>query len=576
MNPLLFWLAAAAGIAAAQISAPLSQSNSSDKARIEGRVVNAISGEPVRRATIRLNGTSGSGPVASMMMNLPPAPGGPQVKKAATGPMINRQRNYTAITDGEGRFALEVDSGRYSISAHRDGFLSQSYGSRSANMSGTTVVVDAGARKSNIDFKLTPHGIISGRVTDGEGEPVRHVQVFALRWGYRNGKRELVQAGGNMSPTNDLGEFRIYDLPPGNYYLRAQPQRMQSIGADNPPGPEEGLASVYYPASPIASGAARIDVAPGAEVRGINFQLNPTRVYRIKGMVLGLDGAPVRNANVWYSERERTNSRSGNMTRGPDGSFIMMGVLPGSYVLGAEWREGPSLQGLAGPVYVDVASGNVENVILQLVAPFDVAGTMKVVGQFTGRIGQLQLIPDGGVAYGPPPRGEIKEDGSFVIKGVAAERYRLPLPLPGYVKSMKLAGREVDEPVIDFSSGSRGPLEIVVSTEGGEISGKIENSNGEPVERARVVIVPVSSPRERVQGSVSDQSGMFRTTGLAPGDYKIYAWEMDIEPGAEQDPAFRKLFDSYAVSVKIEDKAKQTINVKLVPRDVMEAEKAKM
>src|SRR5207248_8888823 len=69
-------------------------------------------------------------------------------------------------------------------------------------------------------FRLIPWGVIAGRVLDEEGEPLPWAQVSALREVYSNGKRRLSPEA--LVPTNDLGEFRLFGLKPGRYFVSAR------------------------------------------------------------------------------------------------------------------------------------------------------------------------------------------------------------------------------------------------------------------------------------------------------------------------------------------------------------------
>src|SRR5262245_3772131 len=107
---------------------------------IEGRAVNLVTGEPVRRAilTLRPAGQQGS--------------------------------PRSATSDSAGRFLFEsVPPGTYRLSAERTGFLRQDYGGRPSSSTGAPLSISAGQPITGLIFKLTPQGVISGRVLDEEG-----------------------------------------------------------------------------------------------------------------------------------------------------------------------------------------------------------------------------------------------------------------------------------------------------------------------------------------------------------------------------------------------------------------------
>jgi hypothetical protein len=192
---------------------------------------------------------------------------------------------FVLITGGDGRFAFEnLEPGTYSLWSERDGFLAQFYGARKAGGQGIPITVSAGLHLRDLELKLTPQGVISGRVVDDEGEPVPGAYVHA----------ERAETGWALSfeRTNDLGEFRIAGLAPGRYRLRAHV--VPSFSADKvvvlqkPQARELEFFPTYYPSTTDPSSAVTIELAAGQQVPGITIQLCKGRVYRIEGQVLGI------------------------------------------------------------------------------------------------------------------------------------------------------------------------------------------------------------------------------------------------------------------------------------------------
>jgi len=95
----------------------------------------------------------------------------------------------------------------------------------------------AGQQVADLAFRLTPASTISGRVLDSNGEPVPGVTVQALRSSYdATGKRTLQPVASDR--TNDLGEYRIYWINAGRYFVSANAARSAidiiSAGASAP------------------------------------------------------------------------------------------------------------------------------------------------------------------------------------------------------------------------------------------------------------------------------------------------------------------------------------------------------
>src|SRR5713101_2297863 len=139
-----------------------------DLCSIEGQVMNALTGEPVRKAYVSLNGM-----------------GSPNSRGSA-GPLT-----YGAVTDAGGRFAIQdIEPGSYSVAAERNGFTDGQSPGWGGGRRVPTVTLNPGQHTSDIVFKMVPHGVITGRVLDEDGEPVQNVQVNALRYRFYRGKRQ--------------------------------------------------------------------------------------------------------------------------------------------------------------------------------------------------------------------------------------------------------------------------------------------------------------------------------------------------------------------------------------------------
>src|SRR3954464_11712799 len=128
-----------------------------------------------------------------------------------------------ALTDSEGRYSFSgLGAGRYTIRVSRSGYISLSYGQRAPSEPVKPMEVTDGQSLAGVDIVLPRGSVITGRVTDEFGEPMLQAQVQALRYQYQpSGERVLQPAGGISGMTDDLGQFRIYGLNPGEYVISA-------------------------------------------------------------------------------------------------------------------------------------------------------------------------------------------------------------------------------------------------------------------------------------------------------------------------------------------------------------------
>jgi len=167
-----------------------------DLASMEGAVYNALGGTPLRKATINLNRQNGG----------PMAPG-------ARG-------NYSSTSDASGHYVVTgIEPGTYRVNVNHTGYLGMAYNARRPDGPGTPLDLGRAQKMTGVDFRLTPHGVITGKITDEDGDPLENVQIQIMHYVYNQGRKQLQQYGG--AGTNDLGEYRISGVTPGKYYLCA-------------------------------------------------------------------------------------------------------------------------------------------------------------------------------------------------------------------------------------------------------------------------------------------------------------------------------------------------------------------
>jgi hypothetical protein len=504
---------------------------------IEGQVLNIATGEPLKKASLVLTPTQPrQGPIAP----------------------------YSTTSDANGQFTIkDVKPGSYMLMAERNGFVRSSYGARGPGQQGSTLTVSSGETIKAISVRLQPHGVISGRILDEDGEPVAHVQVQAMSRRYVQGRRQLTVTGGGS--TNDLGEYRIFGLAPGRYYIsailhRSGFGRMGQTSITNPNEPEEDYAPTYYPGSNEAASAAPIVIAAGQPVGNIDIKLHKTQTVRVRGQVTGNAG-PGRTM-VMLSPRDSSLvgmfDRNMSAPQSRDGKFEIRGVIPGSYYLTAQTANDGNRY--VARVPVNVGNSNVEGVELTLKPGMDIAGTVSVEGQTKIDVSQLnvslqskEFVPMGGGGG-----SRVKEDGTFLIHGIFPDTYRVAAFAGGqafYLKSVLAGQQEAKNGEVTVVDGAPPTLTIVLSSAGGQVGGSVLNDKKEPAHGSTVVLLPSADRRDQPQyykSATVDQNGKFTMTGVAPGDYTLLAWE-NVESGAWLDPEFVARFETNGKALHIKD-----------------------
>ncbi|MGD9902365.1 MAG: carboxypeptidase regulatory-like domain-containing protein [Vicinamibacterales bacterium] len=459
-------------------------------------------------------------------------------------------------TDDQGRFELrELAAGRYAIFATRAGFVGLQYGQRRPNERGTPVEVGDGQTVERVTIALPRGGVVAGRVTDEAGEPAAGVRVQVLRYIFAPGGRRLLPAGRDDF-TDDQGSYRIYGLPPGDYFVSAAsgPSAAMMPNARLATGDsDQGFAPTYYPGSPSPSDAERVTVAVGQEVNGISFGLTPTRLSRISGRVIGWP--PTAGGGFVMVTPEDGGMAMGTITPPgqiqPEGDFEVRAVPPGRYVLRVMPRGPRDAEAMVGLATITVAGTDLGNVTIAMQPP----GTMRGRIEFEGGVPagvrsnqiRLMVVPSDQrsmqIAMTGPP--QLAEDFTFTARGVMSGVFVRPNGPPGWhLKSVVIDGEDVTDTPVPFGPGAavdgvRVLLTQVVST----VSGSVRDDRGAVVLDATVVVFPDDETRwqfgSRLIRTVRpDTEGRFEFAALPPSNaYRIVALPT-IEDGQAYDPEF--------------------------------------
>ena len=210
-----------------------------EKASVEGVVLRAGSGEPLSRVQVTLRR------------------------------ITDQQENEIPrlLTQDNGKFSFEnLEPGQFELTVARNGYARQVYGERIAGGRGHLLTLAEGQALKGITFRMVEGGVISGRVRDFRGEAVAGYQIFLMRSEYTaDGKRRLTDAAGTV--TDDRGEYRLFWIPPGRYYLLASQflkEKKDGIGPDVVP--DQVFPTTYYPGATELPRAVTIEIRPGAEL----------------------------------------------------------------------------------------------------------------------------------------------------------------------------------------------------------------------------------------------------------------------------------------------------------------------
>jgi protocatechuate 3,4-dioxygenase beta subunit len=337
----------------------------------------AITGRIAGRVTVEGANT----PIADARIMLFPA--GPR-----TGPIGMPPQ---AITDQDGRFVFDkLAPGEYRLDVQKTGFAPlPGPGTRPS-----TIQVAAGQTVDGLSLQLQKGGVIAGKVLDASGQPLTDVRIMAMRrvdTPAGTGAPRLMPAPvQGPQQTNDLGEFRISSLAPGEYYVAAMPRGGLPLGGPAALSGSAGnartaLTTTFYPGTTDQAGAHPVAVAAGAEVGNIVFTMQSAPAFRVSGLVVDEDGKPVARAMVMLMGDARSGMFVGSAGRAQtqdDGRFVIGEIPSGSYRITATVPVIVSNGGSSGGTFTTFSSGitgAMERPTEIVVADADVRG-VRVVG----------------------------------------------------------------------------------------------------------------------------------------------------------------------------------------------------
>ena len=549
---------------------------------ISGRVVAADTGRPVKRARVSVS-APGSGTRA-------------------------------VLTDDQGRYQVTgLAAGTYTIAASKAGFVDGAYGQRRPLQPGTPLALTEAQAAANVDVRILRGGVITGHVGDEDGEPLPRAIVTVQRYQYVRGERQLTTAGGDQ--TDDRGQYRVFGLPPGEYYVSASTsglgemlgRGMQQLaaglgplgagrGGRGEPGVAEqstqtGYAPTYYPGVVSTAEAGRVTLAPGQEVASIDFQIQLVPLARVSGIVSGSQEAP--SVLLVPQDASGGPGRLGGAVfagRGTaDGSFAIANVPPGRYTAVA--RSG----GRSGDVRtalqtIAVNGQNVDGVTLILQPGVTLSGNITVESSGTPAPADYSIfrvdVPDvdplpGAAALGRGGRGGpfggdsgVQKNGAFAIPNLQPGLHYVRVLGGGAqaggqwtLKSVSVGGTEVADVPFELRPGQNvDNVTIVLTDRSTELAGTVRSAQNAGT--AGITVIAFSTEPQywraqsrRISTSRTGATGEYRLRGLPPGDYYVLAAE-DVEQGEWFDPAYLDGVKDKATRVTLADGDKKTLDLR--------------
>jgi hypothetical protein len=582
---------------------------------IQGTVVREGTTEPVAGVKITVGGGTPMNPRQAQMvlsaqaigMNILPEDieaARTVIARQASGDTAAAATPLTAVTDNDGHFTIQnVPVGKPSVRAQLTGYFGPGVNGIYPDSVNTSVVVKED-EPSMMKISMVQAGTISGKVFDSNGKPLFNAIVGVLRSGYTRGAASIEGVDGKTS--DDLGGFRIYPLPPGEYYVVVITRTPGARATADPS--TEVQVSTLFPNATTVDAASIVKLAPGEEARGIDVHVRTARTFTISGRVIstfppiaprtGRGGVAIpTNATLSIASREPDGFADiiGGVTTtaDADGKFQFANISPGSYDLYARLPIDKGWGGLAPPeratnasaygrAVVEVRGNDIDNVQITIHQGMDVRGRITVDGVPKAAKVFLNLTPDDTLdrvgdsqtsnVYGQVAiyRPTVADDGTFSIPVVPEGHYRFAVQVhePGttYVADIRQGSFSVYDNGLQLGNSEVAPLDVDIRTNGGSVDALALGADQKAAVGKTMVLVPAERKQNPVLYIVgqTDAQGHVVMSNVAPGQYKLFAWD-SVRPGSWMNAEFMKKIEEAGTAVTVGAGTRQSAQVRLIP-----------
>ena len=555
---------------------------------IRGQVVTGDTGNPVRRASVNLIPSP----------PLPPSspPGTPRpvttmngAPAQIAGAIVARPKTVT--TDAQGGFEFaNLPAGSYRLLAsagqYSAAYLGIAYGGKTSGPGydmGTPIQLTDGQTFAKAVIALPRGAVITGRVTDETGEALARVQVYTVLFQQGSTRGQRTGSGGQ---TDDLGQFRLYGLPPGDYAVVAEARGNTFVPPSAPPETEEdkiGFMTTYFPGTADEGAAQRVRTRAGTETPGVEIRMVSGRLFRITGAVMDSQGRPAGRTSGTLSRRMPGLGSMGSTTFGfstdEQGRFQMRNIPPGSYRLSV--RQRPAQVNANG---MSTDSGEMASVPLTVASDLDDVAILTTTGAtITGQVvfeqdppGPMSQpirvsasfgSPEDMMGMATPPAAIVAPDLTFTIKGMLGE-FVLRAGAPNqHLKAIMLTGEDITDTPREFTNGDR--VKVILTSRASTLEGNVTDARGQPVTDASLLLFGEDkgswrSNSFKTRRSGTDPNGHYKISGLMPGRYFVAAVareRMNVQsPGTE----FFEQLSKEATSLVIGEDDQRQVDLKVL------------
>ena len=468
----------------------------------------------------------------------------------------------------DGHFLIEpLPPGAYEVTTSKNGYAPARPEQRKTPGLGLFFDVSSGEHLRNIVIGLDRAATISGRVLDLTGSPVVLANVTAVRPFYDEfGNKTLRSVSGvTASRTDDRGDFRIFGLSAGEFYVR--------VGGPND-NPNSGIPyNIYYPSETDVSRATAIRVEAGQEVSLNTILVAVPKQAPVRVNVIPEAGVVWGEYRTWQVgpiglSQYATSTAISRAFGGPEG-FMIAGLPTGRNQLRMGWDtpEGK----VYGEVTFEVANSSERTAVDLLVRRGVLFSARALLETSAGTVNPLpdmniELVSDSLLVN--RFRGVTAANGTLSFRSTPQLTYRLLLtgvPENAYIDRIEQKGRNIPWGKIVVAGETE--IEVVAKQGGGMLGGMVTDSAGKPVAGSMVALVPLEKElidhAHLYRSTMSDQNGKFSIRHVAPGVHQLFAWIEAPGPGSFLNPEFLSTYEGRGKQVRISEGEHEAVSIRL-------------
>lgn len=491
----------------------------------------------------------------------------------------------TAKTDQFGHFQLnKLPSGHYYILPLAPAYIASEQ--VEPERPGKPVPLADGETIEGLDFALVRGGVITGRITDEDGQPLTGETVTLFRLDSKGQKQPLyffqLDNLFEFSASDDQGIYRIFGLPPGRYLVSVG-ERAENGGSRV--GTSRYHSLTFYPGVTDESKADIVGLNAGAVATGIDIVLgHKVKAYSASGRVIDAKtGKPVPNAQFGYGiMHEGGGSFSSGLSADAKGNFQLDGLLPGSFYVTA-------MPEVASGLYSNVASfqikdQNITGLEIKISLGSSISGVLAVEGtndpEVIARLSRLKLwasISSPDIIRGESASriGATSSDGGFHIAGLHPGK--ASIFIVGNPDSKGFFLSRVERGGVEYANGIEvGPSEhvngvrVILGYASGRIRGQVKVQGGKlPADsKIHISVRRVDGPDIPSNRNIEvDPNGRFLVEALITGEYEISAYVFSARMREDRDYNLRAKLVVKTVSVTNGAESEVMLVLELIEKD---------